>query len=173
MHAERLARDGRYRGRLSIDALRGSTRPFDPRIHRARGFAGQQVSAANLRALLAGERHQRVTCQLRPRAGRLFDALRGRRCTAPRAKRSRLRATHFGVEANAATDNPMVFDDAREIVSGGNFHGAPVGLASDVVCLAPGPAGHDQRAALRTARQSGAQRSSAVPYASTADCNRG
>jgi histidine ammonia-lyase len=42
----------------------------------------------------------------------------------------------FRIEANAATDNPMVFTDTREIVSGGNFHGAPVALAADVLCLA-------------------------------------
>ena len=41
----------------------------------------------------------------------------------------------FEIEANAATDNPMVFTDAREIVSGGNFHGAPVAVAADVLCI--------------------------------------
>ncbi len=48
---------------------------------------------------------------------------------------SRLRGGTFEIEANAATDNPMVFTDAREIVSGGNFHGAPVALAADVLCI--------------------------------------
>jgi histidine ammonia-lyase len=62
------------------------------------------------------------------------------RCTAQvhgAAREALAFARHvFGVEANAATDNPMVFANERDIVSGGNFHGAPVGLASDVVCLA-------------------------------------
>ena len=43
------------------------------------------------------------------------------------------------VEANAATDNPMVFTDTRDIISGGNFHGAPIGLAADVLCLGLAP----------------------------------
>ena len=62
-----------------------------------------------------------------------------------------IRARVFAIEANAATDNPMVFADAGEIVSGGNFHGAPVALAADLLCHRPRAARHDQRAAHRSA----------------------
>jgi histidine ammonia-lyase len=133
--AVRLARGADIVAAMSIDALRGSTRPFDQRIHRARGFAGQEQSAENLRTLLVDSaiNASHANC------GRVQDAY-SMRCTAQvhGAAREALAFAYnvFGVEANAATDNPMVFANEREIVSGGNFHGAPVGLASDVVCLA-------------------------------------
>ena len=133
--ALRLARAADLTAALSIDALHGSTRPFDPRIHAARPFPGQQAAAANLRALMAGSRinESHANC------GRVQDAY-SMRCAAQvhGAARDALAFAHgvFQTEANAATDNPMVFVDTREIVSGGNFHGAPVALAADVVCLA-------------------------------------
>jgi histidine ammonia-lyase len=133
--AERLARGADIAAALSIDALRGSTRPFDPRIHEARGFAGQRVSAANVAALMAGSsiNASHANC------GRVQDAY-SMRCAAQvhGAARDALAFARRTVEteANAATDNPMVFVEAREVVSGGNFHGAPVALGADVVCLA-------------------------------------
>ena len=81
------------------------------------------------------------------------------------ARRLRIRAAgSFDAEANAATDNPMVFADTGEIVSGGNFHGAPVSVAADVLCHRPHAARDDQRAPLRSARQPGEQRPSGVPH---------
>lgn len=133
--ADRLARAADIAAALSIDGLRGSTRPFDPRIHEARGFAGQQASAANLNALMADSEinASHANC------GRVQDAY-SMRCAAQvhGAAREALAFVRrvFEIEANAATDNPMVFDETREIVSGGNFHGAPVAIAADVVCLA-------------------------------------
>ncbi len=120
---------------MSIDALHGSTRPFDARIHSARGFAGQQISAANLMALMSESpiNASHANC------GRVQDAY-SMRCT-PQVHGAAREALAFArqvfqTEANAATDNPMVFHDSGEIVSGGNFHGAPVAIASDVLCLA-------------------------------------
>jgi histidine ammonia-lyase len=132
--AERLARAADIAAALSIDGLQGSTRPFDPRIHAARGFTGQAVVAGNLRALLAGSGINAAHAN----CGRVQDAY-SMRC-APQvhgAARDAFAYAHrvFDVEANAATDNPMVFADTREIVSGGNFHGAPVAVAADVLCL--------------------------------------
>lgn len=133
--AEHLARAADIAAALSIDALRGSTRPFDARIHEARGYAGQRVSAANLAALMAESpiNASHANC------GRVQDAY-SMRCAAQvhGAAREALAFARRTVdtEANAATDNPMVFADAREIVSGGNFHGAPVALSADLVCLA-------------------------------------
>jgi histidine ammonia-lyase len=132
---ERLARAADIAAALSIDALQGSTKPFDPRIQAARPFHGQAVSAANLRMLLEGSAINAAHAN----CGRVQDAY-SMRCT-PQvhgAVREELAFAHrvFDVEANAATDNPMVFADTREIVSGGNFHGAPVAAACDLLCLA-------------------------------------
>ena len=131
--AERLARAADIAAALSIDGLQGSRRPFDPRIHGARGFAGQSASAANLDALLDGSpiNASHANC------GRVQDAY-SMRCAAQvhGAAREAFRFVRqvFDTEANAATDNPMVFADG-DIVSGGNFHGAPVALAADLLCI--------------------------------------
>jgi histidine ammonia-lyase len=133
--AERLARAADVAAALSIDGLRGSTRPFEPRIHDARPFDGQRLSAANIARLLAGSaiNASHVNC------GRVQDAY-SMRC-APQvhgAARDALAFVHrtVDIEANAATDNPMVFADTGEIVSGGNFHGAPVAVAADLLAIA-------------------------------------
>jgi histidine ammonia-lyase len=119
---------------LSIDGLQGSTRPFDIRIHDARGIAGQSASAGNLRNLMAGSAINAAHAN----CGRVQDAY-SMRC-APQVHGAAREAVHFALrmfqaEANAATDNPMVFADTSEIVSGGNFHGAPVALAADVLTI--------------------------------------
>ena len=133
--AERLARAADIAAALSIDGLRGSAHPFEARIHRARGFSGQAVSAANLTALIEGSgiNASHANC------GRVQDAY-SMRC-APQvhgAARDAFAFAHqvFDAEANAATDNPMVFADTGDIVSGGNFHGAPVAVACDLLCIA-------------------------------------
>jgi histidine ammonia-lyase len=132
--AERLARAADIAAAMSIDGLQGSTKPFDHRIHDARGFTGQSISAANLIELLAGSGINAAHAN----CGRVQDAY-SMRCAAQVHGSSRdafaFARRAFDIEANAATDNPMVFADAREIVSGGNFHGAPVALACDVLCL--------------------------------------
>ncbi|MGE3273967.1 MAG: histidine ammonia-lyase [Vicinamibacterales bacterium] len=133
--AERLARAADVTAALTIDALRGSMRPFDPRIHAARPFAGQQTSAANLLRLLAESpiNASHANC------GRVQDAY-CMRC-APQVHGAARDAFRFvrqtiDVEMNAATDNPMVFADSGEMVSGGNFHGAPIGIAADLLVIA-------------------------------------
>ena len=133
--AARLARAADVAAALSIDGLRGSVRPFDARIHDARPYPGQVQSAGNIRALLADSPINRS----HEHCGRVQDAY-SLRCAAQvhgaareaLAFSSRLLLT----EANAATDNPMVFVEAGDIVSGGNFHGAPVSIAADVIVLA-------------------------------------
>jgi histidine ammonia-lyase len=133
--AERLARTADIAASLSIDALQGSVRPFDPRIHAARPFSGQAIAAANLVRLMAGSsiHAAHATC------GRVQDAY-SMRC-APQvhgAARETLAWVRHIVttEMNAATDNPMVFVDGDDIISGGNFHGAPVAIAADTLILA-------------------------------------
>ena len=133
--AWRIARAADVAAALSIDGLRGSTRPFEPRIHEARPHEGQAVSAANIAALLAGSaiNASHADC------GRVQDAY-SMRC-APQVHGAARDALAFvgrtvGVELNAATDNPMVFAAQGDIVSGGNFHGAPVAVAADVLAIA-------------------------------------
>ena len=132
--AEQLARAADIAAALSIDGLQGSTKPFGPRIHAARAFTGQAIVAANLSRLLANSPINTAHAN----CGRVQDAY-SMRC-APQVHgtaRDAFAYAHrvFDIEANAATDNPMVFADTSEIVSGGNFHGAPVSVAADLVCL--------------------------------------
>src|SRR5690606_8031052 len=127
---ERVLRAADAAAALSIDALRGSTRPFDARIHDARPHPGQIASAAAIRHLMAGSpiNASHADC------GRVQDAY-SERCAAQvhGAARDALVfvARTVDIEANASTDNPMVFADDDAILSGGNFHGAPIGLAAD------------------------------------------
>jgi histidine ammonia-lyase len=123
---------------LSIDALRGSIHPFEARIHEARPFAGQLASAANIEALMSGSgiNKSHEFC------GKVQDAY-SLRCAAQvhGATREALRFVRetVTVEANSATDNPMVFADTGDIVSGGNFHGAPIAIAADLLAAAVVP----------------------------------
>ena len=133
--AERLARAADVAAALSIDGLRGSVRPFDPRIHAARPYPGQIASAQNIYALL----EESAINKSHEHCGRVQDAY-SLRCAAQvhGAAREALAfaRTILLTEANAATDNPMVFTEVGEIISGGNFHGAPVAIAADVIVLA-------------------------------------
>jgi histidine ammonia-lyase len=132
--AERLARATDIAAALSIDGLRGSYHPFEARLHDPRPHAGQRVSAANLLRLLQESRIN----QSHENCGRVQDAY-SMRC-APQvhgAARDALAYVRSAVqiEANSATDNPMVFAETGDIMSGGNFHGAPIAVASDVLVL--------------------------------------
>jgi histidine ammonia-lyase len=118
---------------MSLDALRGTPRAFDPRIHDARPHPGQRESARRLRELLEGSeiRQSHIACR------RVQDAY-SLRC-APQvhgAVRDALAEARrvFSIELNSATDNPLVFDS--EIRSGGNFHGEPLALQLDFLAIA-------------------------------------
>jgi histidine ammonia-lyase len=133
--AERLSRAADIAAALSIDALMGSYHPFEPRIHAPRPFAGQAASADNLLRLMSGSEinASHINC------GRVQDAY-SMRC-APQVHGAAREALGWirhivDVEMNAATDNPMVFAEAGDIVSGGNFHGAPLALAADLLVMA-------------------------------------
>jgi len=133
--AEQLTRAADIAAALSIDALRGSIHPFEARIHEARAFEGQRVSAANIEQCMRGSginaSHEHC--------GKVQDAY-SLRC-APQvhgAVRDALRFVRDTVlvEANSATDNPMVFAQSGDIVSCGNFHGAPIAIAADLLAAA-------------------------------------
>jgi histidine ammonia-lyase len=133
--ARRLVRSADVVGALSLDALGGTDVAFDPRIHAARPHPGQAASARNLRRLLEGSavRESHRDC------ARVQDAY-SLRCMpqvhgAARDALGYVARVHV-TEMNSATDNPMVFADTGEILSGGNFHGQPVALAADFLAIA-------------------------------------
>ncbi|HEX2339308.1 MAG TPA: histidine ammonia-lyase [Vicinamibacterales bacterium] len=133
--ALRLARAADIVAALTVDALRGSRRPFEPRIHDARPFDGQRASASNLWRLLEGS----AINKSHEHCGQVQDAY-SLRC-APQVHGAARDALAFvqrvvEVEANAATDNPMVFARDGDVVSGGNFHGAPIAIAADLTAIA-------------------------------------
>ncbi|AIB11938.1 histidine ammonia-lyase [Azospirillum argentinense] len=122
-------------GALSVDAALGSDGPFDARIHDLRGQPGQRDVAAVYRSLLQGsgirdshrEGHETVqdpySLRCQPQVmGAVLDHLR-------------FAAGVLEREANAVSDNPLVFPDSGDILSGGNFHAEPVAMAADVLAL--------------------------------------
>jgi histidine ammonia-lyase len=131
----RAAQNALVTSALSTDAIMGSTAPLHPEIHALRGQPGQIEAAQTMRALLEGseirESHREgdsrvqdpycIRCQPQV-TGAAMDVLR-------QAART------LEIEANAATDNPLVLSDGQ-IVSGGNFHAEPVGFAADMIALA-------------------------------------
>jgi histidine ammonia-lyase len=133
--ADQIARAADVAAALSIDALRGSIHPFEARIHAARPLRGQQTSAANIERLMTGS----LINKSHEYCGRVQDAY-SLRCAAQvhGATRDALRFVRetVAIEANSATDNPMVFADTGDIVSGGNFHGAPIAIAADILATA-------------------------------------
>ncbi|CAG0994344.1 histidine ammonia-lyase [Burkholderiales bacterium] len=122
-------------GALSVDACLGSDTPFDERIHALRGHAGQRDAAAIYRRLLhdSAIRASHVDCHRvqDPYSLRCQPQVMGAVLDQTRAA-----AATLVVEANAVTDNPLVFADAGEVLSGGNFHAEPVAFAADNLALA-------------------------------------
>ncbi|MDI1363984.1 MAG: histidine ammonia-lyase [bacterium] len=134
--AELLFQSALVTGALSTEAAKGSDTPFDPRIHRLRRHVGQMETAAALRELMAGsairashlkqdERVQDPYClRCQPQVmGAALDILRQA-------------ATTLANEANGVSDNPLIFIDTDEALSGGNFHAEPVAFAADIIALA-------------------------------------
>jgi len=127
--AERLATRADVVGAMSLEALLGSHRAFDQRLHRARPQRGQIASAANLRALLRASPIERSHAD----CGRVQDCY-SLRCM-PQVHGATRDALAYvrrilEIEINSSTDNPMVLPSG-ELVSGGNFHGQPVSVALD------------------------------------------
>ena len=134
--AEQLFQSALVTGALSTEAAKGSDTPFDPRIHALRGHAGQVETARALRSLMEGsdirashrvgdERVQDPYClRCQPQVmGAVLDLLRQA-------------ATTLVIEANGVSDNPLIFSDTDEALSGGNFHAEPVAFAADMIALA-------------------------------------
>lgn len=136
LEARRLVRFADLVGALSTDALRGTDAAFDARIHSARPHPGQGASARNLWRLLAGSsiRDSHRTGDVRvqdPYSVRCMPQVHGAvRDTLADVERRLL------IEMNSATDNPLVFAEADEALSGGNFHGEPMALCADFLAIA-------------------------------------
>ncbi|MGD1877254.1 MAG: histidine ammonia-lyase [Kiloniellaceae bacterium] len=138
-------------GALSVDAALGSDTPFDARIQDLRGHPGQIAVAGWLRALLEGSeiRHSHLDCdrvqdpyslRCQPQVmGAIADVFRNAAATLAR-------------EANAVSDNPLVFPETGEVLSGGNFHAEPVAFAADMTAMALSEIGalSERRVALLT-----------------------
>jgi histidine ammonia-lyase len=133
--AERVFGSALIAGALSTDALKGSVAPFDERLSAARGQPGQIAVAGVLRGLLKGSEigasHENCgkvqdpySFRCQPQVmGAVLDLIRGA-------------ARTLEIEANAVSDNPLIFADSDEAMSGGNFHAEPVAFAADILAIA-------------------------------------
>jgi histidine ammonia-lyase len=122
-------------GALSVDALKGSDAPFDPRIHALRGQPGQIDVAARLRGLMSGsairESHREDCAKVQdPYSLRCQPQVMGATLDVLRNAAAMLER-----EANAVTDNPLVFFEDGDVISGGNFHAEPVAYAADQIAM--------------------------------------
>ena len=134
--AERLYRTALVTGIFSTEAAKGSDAPFDARIHALRGHHGQMETASALRALMdespirASHRENDIRVQdpyclrCQPQVmGAILDLLRQA-------------STTLVTEANGVSDNPLIFSETDEALSGGNFHAEPVAFAADMIAIA-------------------------------------
>ena len=133
--AERVFSAALGAGALSVDALKGSVKPFDPRISAVRGQPGQIRVAAEIRSLLDGSE----ILASHGRCGKVQDPY-SFRCQ-PQVMGAALdlltnAARTLTIEAGAVTDNPIVFEDEDTAISGGNFHAQPVAFAADTIAMA-------------------------------------
>jgi histidine ammonia-lyase len=134
--AETLAHVADVAGAMTLEALRGTPVAFDERIHVARPHPGQIDVAAHLRALLSESEIRASHVENDPRVQDAYSL----RCMpqvhgAVRGALSHAREI-VEIETGSATDNPLVFAGENELLSGGNFHGAPLALAFDYAAIA-------------------------------------
>jgi len=135
IRAERLAAAADVIAAMSLEAYLGTERVFDRRLNDLRPHPGQERVAGNLRALLAGSEivQSHVECGRvqDPYSFRCIPVVHG----AVRDSIAHVRRV-IEIEANSVTDNPLVFPEDGEFISGGNFHGEPVALAIDFLKIA-------------------------------------
>src|SRR5439155_16158230 len=135
VRAWHLARIADVAGAMTVEATKSSRRPFDPRIQAVRPHPGQIASASNLCRLL--DRSEIMISHAD--CAKVQDAY-SLRCM-PQVHGTFRDAVGYITavverEMNAATDNPLVFADTREVLSGGNFHAQPIAQAADLLCAA-------------------------------------
>lgn len=134
--AIRYAKSADVIAALSVEALKGTDRAYDARLHAIRPHRGQGNVAANLRDLMAGSE---IRESHRHNDDRVQDAY-SLRCIPQIHGASRdaidYVASVLAVEINSATDNPLIFAEGKEHLEGGNFHGQPLALALDFLAIA-------------------------------------
>jgi len=133
--ADLLMKNAQIAGAMSLEALKGTSRAFDEKIHRVRPHAGQISCAANMRRIVAGSPiiASHVNCD------KVQDAYT-LRCI-PQVYGAIMDTIEYAkkvlqVEINSATDNPLIFADEEEVISGGNFHGEPLAFIMDYLGIA-------------------------------------
>ncbi len=120
---------------MSLEALRGTPAPLDPRIHEARPHEGQRLAARMMRELLEASEIRESHRQNDPRVQDAYSLRCAPQVLGAVADAIRFAETTAAVELNASTDNPLVFENG-DVISGGNFHGQPVAQALDFLAIA-------------------------------------
>ncbi len=134
--AERLFQSALVTGALSTEAAKGSDTPFDPRIHALRRHRGQIETAEALRALMEGSAIRASHAVDDPRVQDPYCLRCQPQVMGAALDILRQAATTLEIEANGVSDNPLIFPDTDEALSGGNFHAEPVAFAADIIALA-------------------------------------
>jgi histidine ammonia-lyase len=136
LRARRLARVADVSGAMSLEALKGTPAAFDLRLQDARPHPGQKAVAEHLLSILEGSEIRRSHLKNDPRIQDAYSL----RCMPQVHGAVRGALSHCEdvllVESGSATDNPLVFSESGDVVSGGNFHGAPLALTLDYAAIA-------------------------------------
>ncbi len=136
LRAKRLSRVADVSGAMSLEALKGTPVAFDPRLQNARPHPGQKAVAKHLLWILEGSEIRQSHLKDDPRIQDAYSL----RCMPQVHGAVRDALSHCEnvllIESGSATDNPLVFSENGDVISGGNFHGAPLALAFDYAAIA-------------------------------------
>jgi histidine ammonia-lyase len=136
LRSKRLAHVADIAGAMSLEALKGTPAAFDPRLHEARPHPGQKAVASHLLSLLQGSEIRESHRKNDPRVQDAYSL----RCMPQVHGAVRGVLSHCEdvllIESGSATDNPLVFAENGDVISGGNFHGAPLAFALDYAAIA-------------------------------------
>jgi len=136
LRSKRLAHVADIAGAMSLEALKGTPAAFDPRLHEARPHRGQKAVASHLLSLLQGSEIRESHRKNDPRVQDAYSL----RCMPQVHGAVRGVLSHCEdvllIESGSATDNPLVFAENGDVISGGNFHGAPLAFALDYAAIA-------------------------------------
>src|SRR6266571_3217323 len=136
LRAKRLSRVADVSGAMSLEALKGTPAAFDPRLQDARPHPGQRAAAKHLLVILEGSEIRQSHLENDPRIQDAYSL----RCMPQVHGAARGALSHCEdvllIESASATDNPLVFAETGDVISGGNFHGAPLALGFDYAAIA-------------------------------------
>src|SRR5438270_3183693 len=134
--AKRLAQVADIAGSMTLEGLMGTPRAFDPRLQRSRPHPGQVAVGEQMRDLLRGSEIRESHRENDPRVQDAYSV----RCIPQVHGAVRDAFAHveqvLSIESAGATDNPLIFPESGDVISGGNFHGAPLALALDYAAIA-------------------------------------